>query len=138
MPRIVLIVVLLPEPLWPRMVTISPSPTCKLRSKITCLRPYPPYRPSTTSTSGPRPFGDGAGPSHCDCSDSAKVRLRQPRAAREASDRALRRHPAELHEVRVVREPADDMEVVLDDADRAPLALERLDEGEHALDPLRV
>ena len=46
--------------------------------------------------------------------------------------------PAELHEVGVVGEPADDVQVVLDDADRAPWLAHRLDQVEHRVDPLGV
>ena len=38
-PSTVRIVVVLPEPLWPRSVTTSPAPTCRLTSNTTCLRP---------------------------------------------------------------------------------------------------
>ena len=74
----------------------------------------------------PLPFGDV--PATVAASGS-KVDLRQARRVRELGDRALGGDLTELHEVRVVGEAPDDVEVVLDDAHRAPLIEQVRDQG---------
>jgi hypothetical protein len=70
--------------------------------------------------------------------DGPEVRLGETLRAGQLLDRSLGADATELHEVGVVGEPSDDVQVVLDDADGPALLAQCLDETEHRVDPLRV
>src|SRR6516165_4312727 len=146
-PRMVRMVVVLPDPLCPRRVTTSPSFTCKSMSKTTCLRPYPARSRSTASMASgmrdcaPRPseMVAGASSDRSDHSDrGAKVSLGQSSGAGELVHGPLRRDAAQLHEVSVVRQLPDDGQVVFDDADGPAFIPHRFDHGEQRVNPLSV
>src|SRR2546421_4215371 len=71
-------------------------------------------------------------------SSGSKVRLREVLVGNELVDAALAGDRAELHEVGDVGQLLDDVQVVLDDADRVALVAQLADQVEHDLHPRGV
>src|SRR3954470_8603182 len=126
-PKTVLRVFVLPAPLCPTMATISPLPRCRSTSNTTCLRPYPACMSDSTS----RSVADSV-------SCGAKVGLRKSSFPGQLFERPLRRDATQFHEVGVVGEAADNVQVVLDDAHRPVLRPKLFDQPQHHVDPLLV
>ena len=128
----------LPLPLWPSTPTISPCAdrAGRRRTRPACGRSRP-AGPRRRASARDRRRRRRAG-----CGDGVRrFQSRPPPVAACSVSSAIVPSAVispELHEVRVVGEPADDVQVVLDDADRAALLAHRLDQVEHRVDPLRV
>src|SRR6185437_10687166 len=136
-PQIARSVVVLPAPLWPTIVTISPAPTRRVASKTTDLRAYPAVSSRTLRTSAVGGAA-GLGGSWTVGSGIAEVNLRESRLFYEVRHAALGGNGACFHEVHPVRQPLDDVEIVFHQADSLPHVPRLEDDVEDRLEPAPV
>src|SRR5271165_3092569 len=103
--------VLLPAPLRPRMATAPRAGASMVRSNSTWLRPYPAFRFCTSSRIGP--------------SNTTGIDLLDRGRSLDFRDAAVVEHPALIQHRQMVADVLDEVDVVLDDQERA-LRFDRL------------
>src|SRR5262245_12958437 len=106
-PEMVLSVVVLPAPLLPRIVTISPRPTWRATPRSAGISPYETSSDSTLSTVR----------SARDCASPAEIRLDDPRARLNLPRRALGDLLAVVQDGHAIGDLHDHAHVVLDQDD---------------------